>query len=141
MTIKERILHSVLFELIALVIAVPISSLITGHGATTMTGIMVGIAMIAMVWNYLFNLGFDRIFGQDRINRGWSLRVAHGLSFEIGLLAATIPFLMWQLNMDFWSVLILDLGFVVFFLGYAIIFNWSYDHVRGSLLNRMKAST
>ncbi|MBY5992382.1 PACE efflux transporter [Ferrimonas balearica] len=133
MSTRERILHSLLFELIALAIVVPASALLTGHGAGAMAMVAVTLSLIAMGWNYLYNLGFDRVYGANRLSRGWGLRIAHGVGFELGLVAATIPILMWQLKLGFWAALWLDIGFVVFFLVYAIVFNWSYDQIRARL--------
>ncbi len=46
---------------------------------------------------------------------------------------------MWVLQMDFWTVLILDLGIVIFFLVYSIIYNWAYDQVRSKITTRATA--
>ncbi len=138
MTTKERIFHSVLFEMIALVILIPLGSAVTGQGVAAMATTVVSLAVIAMVWNYLFNLAFDKVFGQERIHRGLGLRIFHGFSFEMGLVVFTVPFLMWHLQAGFLEVLLLDLGFIIFFLIYAIIFNWSYDQIRAFCQRRMK---
>ena len=130
MTIKERILHSVLFEVFALIIMMLGASLFTDKNPAMIGGIGIALSLIAMGWNYVYNLGFDKIFGADRLSRTISTRVAHGFGFEGGLLVVTIPVLMWALQMDFWTVLILDLGIVIFFLIYSIIYNWVYDQVK-----------
>ncbi|MBY6188370.1 PACE efflux transporter [Marinobacter hydrocarbonoclasticus] len=133
MSTRERILHSMLFELIALMIVVPAGILLTGTNAGHMTATAITLSLIAMAWNYVYNLGFDRVFGGNRISRSWALRVWHGVGFEAGLLTATIPVLMYSLNLGFIDALILDIGFVVFFLIYAIVYNWGYDQCRARL--------
>lgn len=130
MTIKERILHSVLFEIFALTIMMIGASLFTNHNPAAIGGIGLALSLIAMGWNYVYNLGFDKVFGADRLSRKFGTRIAHGIGFEAGLLVVTIPVLMWALQLDFWTVLILDLGIVIFFLVYSIIYNWVYDQVR-----------
>ena len=95
-----------------------------------MTGLAVTISLIAMAWNYLFNLGFDRVYGSDRLSRTLMMRIGHGIAFEIGMLVFSFPVIMWVLQLDFWTVLVLDFGAVLFFLVYAVIFNWVYDIVR-----------
>ena len=130
MNVKERILHSVLFEAIALIFVITAAIVFTDTEAKSATGLAVGLSLIAMVWNYIYNLGFDRIFGQNRIKRSIKMRLGHGLGFELGMVVATLPLMMWMLQLDFWTVFIMDLGVVIFFLVYAIIYNWAYDVIR-----------
>ncbi|MGF1759817.1 PACE efflux transporter [Photobacterium sagamiensis] len=130
MSTKERLLHSLLFEIIALTLLVGISQLFTEHNPATVSGLAITLSLIAMAWNYFYNLAFDKVFSANRLSRGLLMRIGHGIGFEIGLLIVTIPLLMWVLKLDFWTVLILDLGLAAFFLIYAITFNWSYDNVR-----------
>ncbi|UXI02705.1 PACE efflux transporter [Photobacterium sp. TY1-4] len=134
MSIKERLLHSLLFECFALLIMMLGASLFTSHDPTLVGGIGLLLSLMAMVWNYLYNLMFDQIFGHQRITRTWLMRAGHALGFELGLLVVTVPLLMWALQLDFWTVLILDLGVVVFFLVYAMVFNWLYDLTRAKWL-------
>lgn len=130
MSTKERILHSLLFEIIALAILLIASKIFTQQDTTTVGGVAITLSLIAMVWNYIYNLGFDNLFGADRLSRKLMMRIGHGVGFEAGLIFATVPVLMWILQLDFMTVLILDLGLVMFFLIYSIIFNWCYDNSR-----------
>ncbi len=137
MSIRERILHMLIFEAIALVLLAILGVLTTGKEPLTMTGLAFTLSLIAMGWNYFYNWGFDCIFGEERISRTLQTRIIHGAGFELTLLVVTLPVMMWFLKMDFLTVLLLDLGAVAFFFLYAIIFNWVYDHIR----HRMVAST
>ncbi|QIZ75815.1 PACE efflux transporter [Ferrimonas lipolytica] len=136
MTTKDRVIHSVLFEVIGLILLVPVASLISGVAPSIMTGIAVLVSLIAMAWNYGYNVLFDKLFGQDRINRGLIVRMAHSAGFEIGLLSISLPLLVLMTGMGWWDALILDLGMVVFYLVYTLVFNWCYDHGRHYLMNR-----
>ncbi|NOH95841.1 PACE efflux transporter [Vibrio sp. 99-70-13A1] len=140
MSHKERILHMVLFELIALVIMAGLATYITGNGAGEMAGLALSMSLIAMGWNYLYNFGYDKVFGADRSKRTKSVRVLHGLGFELGLLVMTLPVLMWVLQLDFLTVFIMDIGLVIFFVLYAIGFNWTYDSVRTQLVEKGKVA-
>ncbi|CAH0992146.1 hypothetical protein SIN8267_02262 [Sinobacterium norvegicum] len=130
MSVKERIFHSVLFEVLALLIVIPISTLVLTEETATMTVVAVAMALSAMVWNYIYNLGFDALFGHERILRGLALRILHGVVFELGLLLATVPLIMVLMDLAFWPALLIDAGLVVFFLVYAIVYNYCYDHIR-----------
>ncbi len=136
MQVRERIFHMVLFELVALVLMAGLAILLLSeHDPFSLTGLAVSLSLIAMGWNYLFNLGFDRIFGDDRINRSLWMRIGHGIAFEAGLIVVTLPMMMWVLEVDFFTALMLDLGAILFFLIYAILFNWAYDLVRHKLVS------
>ncbi|MGF1813743.1 PACE efflux transporter [Vibrio splendidus] len=138
MSHKERMLHMVLFELVALVLMVGLATYITGNGAGEMAGLALAISLIAMAWNYVYNYGYDKIYGADRSKRTTKTRVLHGLGFELGLMTVTLPVLMWVLQLDFLTVLIMDIGLVIFFVLYAIAFNWAYDSVRDQLVAKGK---
>ncbi|QFU24276.1 PACE efflux transporter [Shewanella sp. YLB-09] len=134
MNTKERIFHSVLFEAIALIFVITAATIFTDAGAQSATGLAIGLSVIAMCWNYVYNLGFDRIFGYNRIERSFKMRISHGLGFECGMIVATLPLMMWVLQLDFWTVFIMDIGVVIFFLVYAIVYNWCYDIIRQRIL-------
>lgn len=140
MSHKERMLHMVLFELVALVLMAGLATYITGHGAGEMAGLALAISLIAMAWNYVYNYGYDKIYGTDRSKRTMKTRVLHGLGFELGLMTVTLPVLMWVLQLDFLTVLIMDIGLVIFFVLYAIAFNWAYDSIRAQLVSKGKVA-
>lgn len=130
MSVKERIYHSLLFEIIALALLVPFGSLISDIDLSHMIWVAVALSLTAMLWNYIYNLLFDRLFGSDRLSRKLLQRIAHGIAFELGLLVVAIPVIMWALELRFIPALLLDLGFVIFYLFFAIAFNWCYDIIK-----------
>ncbi len=139
MSNKERILHSVLFEVFALLLLIPLGSLLGGIDAHTMTGVAILMSLIAMGWNYLYNLLFDKFFGAERSKRSVLLRVTHGVLFEGGLVVLTLPLLMWFLQRSFTEVFLLEMSMIVFFLVYAIVYNWVYDVIRGQVFKAKTA--
>lgn len=134
MTKTERVFHSLLFELIAVVMLTffLVASFSQESGEATLLAI--STSTIAMVWNYFYNLIFDFKFGQERVKRSFNIRCVHAVGFEIGIMLLTIPLLMWALELDFISVIILDLGLMIFFLVYSLAFNYLYDHIRFKIL-------
>ena len=127
MSHKERIFHSILFEVVALILIMVFAVLFIEGSMAAISGLAIGLSLMAMAWNYIFNMSFDKAFGNDLINRSFKLRLFHGLAFEIGMLIVTLPLIMWVLNLSFLTALLMDIGFIVFFLVYAIVFNWVYD--------------
>ncbi|QIW16854.1 hypothetical protein A4G20_05030 [Pasteurellaceae bacterium RH1A] len=130
MSLKERLFHSVLFELGA--IAVSSLLVLAFSNVETGTALSAGIAMaiMAMVWNFVFNYGFDKIFTAPRETRGLGLRIFHTISFEAGLLIFTIPMIAYLLDLSLWQAFLADVGLTVVITVYALIFNWVYDNLR-----------
>ncbi|MDE1249854.1 PACE efflux transporter [Vibrio aestuarianus] len=127
MSVKERIFHAVVFELTALAILIPLSALITGQGSGDLAMVGAGLSLLAVVWNYQYNILFDRLFGSDRSGRSAKIRLLHTTGFEGGLVFVSIPAIAWVLEITLWQALILDIGFLVFFFIYTMVFNWCYD--------------
>ncbi|MFA0441258.1 hypothetical protein BCU70_00595 [Vibrio sp. 10N.286.49.C2] len=130
MRTPERIFHSVLFEALAVTLSIIGLSLFTDHNVAALSGTMIVIATIAMFWNYLFNLGFDRVVPGEKTQRSLSLRVVHVIVFEAGLLLFTVPVMAAILGVSLWQAFIMDLGVTIFITFYAFTFNLIYDHLR-----------
>ena len=127
----DRLRHTLLFELFAILIAAPVTHWITGKSAATIGVLTLALSLIAMGWNYLYNWGFDHL---ERI-RKWprprplGTRVVHALGFEIVLLMVGVVVIAWGMSMSLWQAFLLDIGFMLFFLVYALGYNWVYDQV------------
>ncbi|WP_298774784.1 PACE efflux transporter [uncultured Shewanella sp.] len=132
--IKSRIFHAVLFECIALLILIPASYLMTDEGSMTLSMVMVGLSLFAVIWNYIYNLIFDWKFGYDRLSRTLYLRIFHSCCFEIGLIVFTLPVVAFVLSISLMSAFLLEAAFFAFFFVYAIVFNWVYDIVKAKYI-------
>ena len=123
----ERIYQAVLFEVIALAMVIPTTVLIAGYETDKMVIVGVGLSVFAMIWNYIYNILFDKLAGYNRIKREVALRIIHALGFELGMIIITLPVLAWYLNITWLEATILEASFLVFILIYTFIFNWLYD--------------
>jgi len=123
----ERIFQAVLFEIIALFFIITGTVLIAGIDAEKMTVVGVGLSVFAMIWNYIYNLVFDKLAGYNRIERGVLLRALHACGFELGMIAITLPVVTWYLGITWVSAIILEAGVLAFILVYTFAFNWWYD--------------
>ena len=139
MTTRERIIHSILFEVFALCTLLPFGALLGGIDMTSMVNLALGLALTSMCWNFIYNLLFDKYFGHNKIDRSLVLRISHAILFELGLLGVTLPAIMWALDMSFINALIMDIGLIIFFLIFAVIFNWCYDHIKHQMVNFKKS--
>jgi len=130
----ERIFHAVLFEVLAVILAIVVLITFTTHDAKSLSGTMIVVATIAMAWNFIYNWGFDRMVTGDKTKRTLVLRIVHTIIFQAGLLIATIPVIAFLLNIGLWQALIMDIGVTIFITIYAFFYNLTYDHTRAFIV-------
>lgn len=127
----DRLRHTLSFEIVALVIIIPLGSAVF-HLPSGDVGV-VGIvsATLATLWNYAYNVAFDvalqRLCGTTLKSLG--LRVLHALLFELGLLVVLIPFIAWYLAVPLVEAFLMDAALTVFYVVYGFSFNWAYDRL------------
>ncbi|ODT71042.1 MAG: hypothetical protein ABS75_09930 [Pelagibacterium sp. SCN 63-23] len=130
-TTSDRIRHAVLFEILGIMLATPLAAFVFHLPGGDSAIIVVASASVAMLWNYIYNLGFDhamqRITGSTV--KSTPIRVAHAILFELGLLAIMLPAIAWYLQISLWQALMMDLALALFYMGYAFVFNWGYDRI------------
>lgn len=130
MQTKERIFHAVSFEALALAIIIPVTSLITGKGTSDLALVGIGLSLFTVIWNYAYNIAFDRLCAVPRQQRTFRVRLLHTFGFEGGLIFITVPSIAWFLAIGLLESIMLEAGFLVFFFFYATGFNWCYDRVQ-----------
>ncbi|MBI1492826.1 PACE efflux transporter [Halocynthiibacter styelae] len=130
-TFKDRLRHTLLFELIALTLVAIFGAWITGHSPAEMGTLGLMMSLLAMAWNLVYNWMFDQwdMKYRNMAPRGVKIRIIHALLFEGGLLIAGIFVVAWWLSITLLQALLLDLGFAAFFLVYAYVFNLAYDKI------------
>ncbi len=129
-SVAERIGHALAFEIIALAICAPLFSWMMGTTMTEMGALTLAISLIAMLWNVAYNAGFDRLQRRIGFRQTFTVRLMHALAFESGLVIASVPLAAVWLNIGLWQAFVLDVGLLMFFLPYTMVFNWAYDRLR-----------
>ncbi|PSW22189.1 hypothetical protein C9I98_02680 [Photobacterium sanctipauli] len=137
----ERVFHAVLFEVLAVGLAIAGLVMFTDHDTGALSGTMILIATIAMAWNFIFNWVFDMVFSAPKEKRSLGLRIFHVVLFEAGLLILTIPVMAIILGVSFWEAFVMDVGVTVFITIYAFTFNWVYDNARASIIKKSQGSS
>lgn len=130
MTMKERLIHTALFELGAVIVGSMLAVKFSTVNPNLAVGAMVGLVSIAMVWNFLFNIGFDKIFTAPRETRSLGVRLLNSVGFKLGLMLATVPVMMILFELSLWQAVGADMVLTVGIMIYALIFNWIYDKFR-----------
>lgn len=136
---QERVLHALLFEVVAIILSTPLFAFIMGRDLIEMGALTTMVAIIAVIWNYIYNLLFDRLTRSFITKRTFRVRVIHAVIFELGLILVTVPLTAVWLKITLLQALYLDIGILLFFLPYTVIFNWCYDSVRYQLWLRYRA--
>ncbi|XAH23995.1 PACE efflux transporter [Xylophilus sp. GW821-FHT01B05] len=130
--IQRRVVYVALYELIAIVAASLLLALVSGQGVAHSGVVAVVASAIAIVWNLVFNYVFELWEARQAV-RGRSLwrRVAHAVGFEGGLAVLLVPPMAWWFEVSLLQALWMDLGLLLFFLGYTFVFSWCFDRVFG----------
>jgi uncharacterized membrane protein len=130
-TTADRIRHAISFELIGILLATPLAAFAFHLEGGDSVVVVVASATVAMLWNYVYNLGFDHVMQHFRgtTEKTKLVRIFHAILFELGLLAIMLPMIAWYLGIGIWQAFLMDLGLAIFYMVYALVFNWVYDRV------------
>ena len=125
----DRIRHAISFELIGLALVTPLGAWVFDTPMQDIGIVSLLSAIAATLWNYIYNLGFDRVLMRLRgdVRKTVPLRIAHAVLFEAGLLLVLLPLFAWYLGITLLQAFVMDMSFAGFYLVYAFVFNWAYD--------------
>lgn len=130
-TTGDRIRHTIGFELIGLMAFAPLASWVFGYALHQMGLIGAVASLIAAIWNYVYNLMFDKAMLRLRgsVRKTPAIRVLHAILFEGGLLLVFLPSVAWYLDISLVDAFIMDIAVAGFYMVYALIYNWVYDAI------------
>ncbi|MFZ6645289.1 multidrug/biocide efflux PACE transporter [Undibacterium sp. TJN25] len=137
----ERALHAILFEVTAIAISAPLLVGVMDISLSAAGTLTIFVSLAAMLWNVVFNMAFDRMLRSMRRGRDLKVRIVHAMAFELGLLLMVVPMAAWWLDISLLNAFLLDIGLVLFFLPYTLVFNWIYDAAREVLVKRQTAAS
>ncbi|MDF1484908.1 PACE efflux transporter [Ramlibacter sp. H39-3-26] len=130
--LRRRLLFIALYEGLAIA-CTSLGLALLADGGVAHAGVMaVASSAIAVAWNFAFNHLFERWEARQSVRgRSVARRVAHAIGFEGGLIVWLVPLFAWWFGVSLWRAFVMDLGLVVFFLGYTFVFNWGFDRMFG----------
>ncbi|AZF01527.1 putative membrane protein [Pseudomonas orientalis] len=129
-SMTERVFQALGFEGLALLICTPLLVWVTGRPALEMGAVTLGISVLALSWNVMFNSLFDRLKVRLQLSNGGRTRVLHALLFEGGLIVLAVPLIAALMKISLLEAFILDIGVLLFFLPYTYVYHWVYDVIR-----------
>lgn len=128
--LKERVFHAIGFEVLAIAIVSPVAAWVMNKPLLQMGALAIILSTVAMIWNIIYNAGFDRLYPREQVKRGLGLRIMHALGFEGGFILIGLPLAAWMLGVSLWQAFMIEVAFFLFFLPYTVVYNWLYDKLR-----------
>lgn len=133
-TLTERVIHAVSFEGLATLILAPTAAWLMQRSVLEMGGLSVLLATLAMLWNLIYNAAFDRLWPVSRVVRTLKVRALHAIGFESGFILIGVTAVALILGVSLIQAFMLEIGFMLFFLPYTMLFNWIWDTLRERVL-------
>jgi uncharacterized membrane protein len=128
----RRVVQALLYETIAVAIVAPVLSWVFDSPPLAALALAMATSAVALAWNFVYNTMFERWEARQTVRgRSAARRLAHSLGFEIGLLLLLVPLIAWWLDVSLLQALVADIGLMVFFFFYTIVFTWGFDRVFG----------
>lgn len=126
-SLRERLIHTALFEALAIAVVTPAVVALTGAALADAGTLGIAVSLGAVVANYGWTMLFDRLVPTRR--RGVWLRFLQAAGLEVLITAYSLPLILWFTGIGVWAALALDLGGVAFFLVFAMLYNAAFDAV------------
>lgn len=128
--VKRRILYVAVFEIIAIAASTALLMLLSGSDVQGSLPIATAISLIAVAWNYTYNLLFEKVEAM-RQSEGRTLitRISHAFGFEFGLFVIIIPIYMAWYSVGFWKAFEMEAVLLLFFLIYTFVFTYVFDMI------------
>jgi uncharacterized membrane protein len=128
----RRVVQAFLYEALAVAFVAPVLTLVFGQAPLSALGLTLTMSLIALAWNYGFNAVFEGWEARQTVKgRSWARRFAHGTLFEGGLALVLVPVMALWLDVSLWQAFVADIGILLFFLIYTVVFTWAFDRVFG----------
>ena len=132
-SLLDRVRQVLVFETGGLLLITPVFVWASGVPVMDSLGLLAVIALIAALWNAVYNIGFDwiegRLTGRTADHRPYIMRMAHAAGFEGGLIVIGLPIVMAWTGMGWSEALLADIGLGLAYVIYAFFFNRGYDRV------------
>lgn len=129
---QRKVVQAVGYELLALVCIVPLAAWLFDNSLLVSGAVAVAVSLLAVSWSMLFNTLFEGWEARQRQpQRTFRRRVLHAVGFELGLLLASVPLIALGLGISWWQAIISDLSLMLFYLVYALFFQWGFDLLFG----------
>ena len=128
--LKRRIIYVAVFEVFAILFSTLLLMVLSGGEAEDSLPIATFVSVVAVIWNYIYNTGFEAWERRKQIMaRTLRLRCAHAVGFEGGLFLVCLPTYMWWYKVGLWEATTMQTALLIFFLVYTFVFTLIFDKI------------
>lgn len=128
----RRLLYVAIYEGLAVCLAAAGLMILSGQGMQAAAPVAVATSIVAVIWNFVFNAGFEAWERRQTVKgRSLARRLLHAIGFEVGLIAFLTPLIAVMLGVTLLEAFFYDLSLIVLFLVYTFLFNLGFDLVFG----------
>lgn len=125
----RRLIYVLAFEAGAIALSTALLTRLSEGPAAESLGVSVLVTVIALIWNLVFNTGFEAAEHRFRLRRTLWLRALHALGFEGGLFLFTVPLYMGFYGVSFAEAVAMEAVLLLCFLIYTFFFTWGFDRL------------
>ena len=129
---KDRLRYTISFELLLMVILVPLGAAFFDKPVAEIGLLGVMLAGKAMLINLVYNWVFDRFdarAGRVASERSHIGRILHAIGFEATLVVTSLPIFAWWLGIGLLEALVADIVVTSFVVAYTYLFTLAYDRI------------
>ncbi|WP_442113375.1 PACE efflux transporter [Pseudomonas sp. NUPR-001] len=130
--VKRKLVYVTAYEAIGLCLSTLGLAYLSDTAPSHTGPLAVMITTIAMAWNFIYNILFER-WESRQATRGRSVtrRVVHAIGFQLTLVVYLIPLIAWWLDMSLVEAFLVDLAFIILIPCYTFFYNWLFDRLFG----------
>ena len=128
----RRLTYATSFEAGGIALSTAILVLMANGSAGGSFVFSVIASTVAMVWNLIFNAGFEAWESRQTVKgRSLARRSAHAVLFEGGLVLLLLPLTAWWFDVSLLTALAYEAVLILAFLIYTWAFTWAFDRLFG----------
>lgn len=128
--LKRRLVYVTIFEIIAIIASTFVLMLLSGSDAAESLPVAVMVSVAAVVWNFIYNTGFEAWERRRRVaRRTFLIRSMHAIGFEGGLFLICLPLYMIWYDVSLSIAFTMEAVLLLFFLIYTFVFTLIFDKI------------
>lgn len=131
---RERVIQTLWFEGLGLLLVAPAYALVSGSGAAASFGLLLVLSLLVSAWAAVYNTLFDvverRRTGRVASDRPPALRTLHTIGLEASAVLLSCPVIWALTDLSWGGALLADLGLTLTYMAYGYAFHWAFDRLR-----------
>lgn len=132
--LRERVIQTLWFELLGLVLVAPPFAYFSGATTGDSFTLLLVLAIVVALWSGLYNSVFDlaevRLTGRVASDRPHGWRVLHAIGLETSAVLLTWPLVVALTPLGWQQALFADIGLTLAYAAYGYVFHLAFDRLR-----------